>query len=162
VRVAARVAAQTDAHFAIVGAPVFRDADYVPEIVSLAERIGVRERITFVPWLDDVRQIYAAANVNCNCSTREPFGRAVVEAAACGVPTVCFDDSGAAETIVDGVTGRTIRAGDENGFADAVIDLIRNRDTYARVSSAAREEAVRFDAPRIADEMDAVIRHAAA
>jgi glycosyltransferase involved in cell wall biosynthesis len=162
VRIAARVAAETDARFAIVGAPVFRDADYVPEIVSLAERIGVSDRITFVPWLDDVRQIYAAADVNCNCSTREPFGRAVVEAAACGVPTVCFDDSGAAETIVDGVTGRKIHAGDEAAFAAAVIDLIRNGDTYARVSSAAREEAVRFDAPRIADEMAAVIRRAAA
>ncbi len=162
VRIAARVAAETDAHFAIVGAPIFRDADFVPEIDSLARRIGVRDRLTFVPWLDDIRDIYAATDVNCNCSTREPFGRAVVEAAACGVPTVCFDDSGAAETIVDGVTGRTIHAGDETAFAAAVIALLRERATYERVSSSARAEAVRFDAPQIADEMAAVIRRAAA
>jgi glycosyltransferase involved in cell wall biosynthesis len=122
----------------------------------------LEESVIFVPWLDDPRLAYAALDVLCNCSTREPFGRAVVEAAACGVPTVCFDDSGAAETILDGVTGRTIPAGDEPAFAAAIVALLRDRATYDRVSTAAREEAVRFDAPRIASEMAAVIRHAAA
>ena len=162
IRIAALVARGTDAHFAIVGAPIFRDADFVPELEALARQLSMRERLTFVPWLDDVRDIYAATDINCNTSTREPFGRGVVEAAACGVPTVCFDDSGAAETIADGVTGRTIAAGDEAAFADAIVTLLRERETYARVSSSARAEAVRFDAPRIAAEMAAVIRRAAA
>jgi glycosyltransferase involved in cell wall biosynthesis len=93
--------------------------------MATLEQLGVRERVTFVPWLDDVREIYAATDVNANCSTREPFGRAAVEAAACGVPTVCFDDSGAAETGVDGVTACTIAAGAAADIAEQTSVVIR-------------------------------------
>jgi glycosyltransferase involved in cell wall biosynthesis len=159
--IAARVSAAVDAHFAIVGAPVFRDADFVPELHAIAASLGLRERVSFVPWLDDVRDIYAATDVNVNCSTREPFGRAVVEAAACGVPTVCFDDSGAAETILDGVNGFAISAGNEAAFADAILKLLTSPASRQQISAAARSGTFRFDAAHIAEQMSAVIRRAA-
>lgn len=159
--IAARVSAAVDAHFAIVGAPVFRDADFVPELHALVTSLGLRERVTFVPWLDDVRAIYAACDVNVNCSTREPFGRAVVEAAACGVPTVCFDDSGAAETIIDGVNGFTVSAGDEAAFAAAIVNLLTSPAAREQTGAAARAGTVRFGAAHIAEQMAAVIRRAA-
>jgi glycosyltransferase involved in cell wall biosynthesis len=161
-RIAARVNAQIAAHFAIVGAPIFRDADFVPELHALTGILGLSEHVTFVPWLDDVRDIYAACDVNVNCSTREPFGRAVVEASACGVPTVCFDDSGAAETIVDGVTGFTIHAGNEEAFAAAIVELLASPTDRRRISEAARVSSGRFGAAHIADQMSAVIRRSAA
>jgi glycosyltransferase involved in cell wall biosynthesis len=160
-QIAARVSARSDAHFAIVGAPVFRDADFVPELHALAAQLGLQDRVTFVPWLDDVRDIYAAADVNVNCSTREPFGRAAVEAAACGVPTICFDDSGVAETIVNGVTGLTIAAGDDDAFAAGILDLLASPVERERISAAARNATNRFDAVHIANQMSAVIRRAA-
>jgi glycosyltransferase involved in cell wall biosynthesis len=162
-RIAARVRARIpNAHFAIVGAPIFRDADFVPELHALTADLGLNEHVTFIPWLDDVREIYAASDVNVNCSTREPFGRAIVEAAACGVPTVCFDDSGAAETIADGVNGYTIPPGDEAAFADALIELLADANTRMRVSAAARAATSRFDAAHIAEQMSVVIRRSAA
>lgn len=161
-RIAARVHERTHAHFAIVGAPIFRDADFVAELHALVRSLELEECVTFIPWLDDVREIYAACDVNTNCSTREPFGRAVVEAAACGVPTVCFDDSGAAETITDGVTGFTVRPDDEAGFASTIVNLLEAPETYQRVADAARAAAGRFDAAHIAEQMSAVIRRSAA
>jgi D-inositol-3-phosphate glycosyltransferase len=160
-QIAARVRTQVDAHFAIVGAPVFRDADFVPELQALAERLGIRERVSFIPWLDDVRDIYAASDLNVNCSTREPFGRAVVEASACGVPTICFDDSGAAEIIADGETGLTIPAGDHESFAHAIVGMLLTPVVRERMSVAARTATGRFDATTIAAQMSAVIRRAA-
>jgi glycosyltransferase involved in cell wall biosynthesis len=159
--IAARVSAAVDAHFAIVGAPVFRDADFVPELHALTASLGLRERVTFVPWLNDVRDIYAACDVNVNCSSREPFGRAVVEAAACGVPTVCFDDSGAAEIILDGVNGFKISAGDEPAFAAAIVNLLTSPASHKRISAAAQAGTSRFEAAHIAEQMSAVIRRAA-
>jgi glycosyltransferase involved in cell wall biosynthesis len=161
-RIAARVNAKIDAHFAIVGAPIFRDADFVPELHAMTGALGLGDKVTFIPWLDDVREIYAATDVNANCSTREPFGRAIVEAAACGVPTVCFNDSGAAETISDGMTGFTIAPGDEAAFADAILALLGNADHHRRVSAAARASSSRFDAGHIAEQMSVVIRRSAA
>ena len=123
---------------------------------------GCAIRTTFVPWLDDVRKIYAATDVNVNCSLREPFGRAVTEAAACGVPTVCFDDSGAAETVIDGVSGRKVAAGDETAFADAILDyLTRSGRVWPRRKTPRVSRRSRFAAPRIAEQMAEVIRRAA-
>jgi glycosyltransferase involved in cell wall biosynthesis len=162
VRIAARVNADMPVRFAIVGAPIFRDADFVPELRTLVAESGMRDRVSFHPWVEDVRSVFAALDVNVNCSTREPFGRTIVEAAAAGVPTICFADSGASETIVDGVTGRTIEAGDEAGFARAIVQLLANRAKLPGFGEAARIAARRFDAPIIAEEMARVIRRAAA
>jgi glycosyltransferase involved in cell wall biosynthesis len=161
-RIAANVSGRTSAHFAIVGAPVFRDADFVPELHELAAMLGITNRVTFIPWLDDVREIYAATDLNANCSTREPFGRAVVEAAACGVPTICFNDSGAAETISNGIDGVTIVPSDEDAFADAIVELLGDAERRSRISAAARAATSRFDATHIAEQMSAVIRRSAA
>jgi glycosyltransferase involved in cell wall biosynthesis len=161
-RVAARAAARcASARFAIVGAPVFRDADYLPELRAQAVALGLEERLAFVPWIDDVATVYAACDVNVNCSTREPFGRAASEAAACGVPTVCFDDSGAAET-VDADTGRVVAAGDEAAMTDAVLAFALDAALRERAAAAARASARRFDARVIGARMRDVLREAAA
>ncbi len=107
--------------FAIVGSPVFRDADFLPELHRLGADLGITDRLVFIPWLDDPRTIYAAIDLHCNCSYAEPFGRTSTEAAAAGVPTVCFDDGGSAETIIPGVTGTAVPPDDERAFADAVV-----------------------------------------
>jgi glycosyltransferase involved in cell wall biosynthesis len=160
-RIAQRVNDRTAARFAIVGAPIFRDASFFDELHVLANDPAQRGRIAFVPWLDDVRDMLAVVAVNTNCSTREPFGRAIPEAAAAGVPTVCFSDSGAAETIVDGVTGRTIAPGDEAAFADAIVAYLEDDAARAAASAAARRYAAAFDAAAIAEQTAAVIHRAA-
>jgi len=159
-RVAARVSARfSSARFAIVGEPVFRDQDYLPELRVLASALRLDGRLQFVPWVDDVATVYAASDVNVNCSTREPFGRAVIEAAACGIPTVCFDDSGAAETI-DASTGRSVRAGDEDAMVAAILNVLCDDELRRRAATAARSSASRFDARVIGAQMYSVLRAA--
>jgi glycosyltransferase involved in cell wall biosynthesis len=161
VRAAALVAAQTDAHFAIVGAPVFRDADFAVELHTLVAHLGLSDRVTFVPWTNDVDDVYAAIDVHCNCSTREPFGRTTVEAAVAGVPTVCFADGGAAEAIVDGETGVAVARGNVRKLADAIIRYVRE-DEHRRLDGArGRAYVARYDARRHAENVAAVIRRAA-
>jgi glycosyltransferase involved in cell wall biosynthesis len=160
VRIAARVNARVPARFVIVGAPVFRDADFVPELEALARENGLGERLRFITWLDDVRDVYAAAAVNTNCSTREPFGRTIAEAAAAGVPSVCFDDSGAAEMIADGVSGRTVAAGDEAAFADAIVAYLESPELLAAAGRAARSAVEVCDARTAAERTAAVIERA--
>ena len=79
-----------DVRYAIVGAPMFRDADFVDELHAFVAREGLGDRVHFVPWLDDVRLAYAATDINVNCSDDEPFGRTIIEAAACGVPSIAL------------------------------------------------------------------------
>jgi glycosyltransferase involved in cell wall biosynthesis len=129
-------------------------------VAALAGRLNLTDKLAFVPWVEDVADVYAAADVNVNCSTREPFGRAVTEAAACGVPTVCFDDSGAAETL-DASTGRAVRAGDEVAMASAILAFLGDDALRAGAAAAARAGAARFDARVVAGEIEAVLHGAA-
>ena len=156
-RIVARVARTRPLQCAIVGEARFRDADFVPELHALAESLGIRDRTHFVPWQDDVRLIYAATDVLCNCSVREPFGRTIVEAAAAGVPSVAFDDGGAPDIIEDGRTGFLVPAGDEAAFANALVALL-DPDRRAAFASAARSSAHRFGAEEHAQSVATFLR----
>jgi UDP-glucose:tetrahydrobiopterin glucosyltransferase len=50
----------------------------------------------------------------------EAFGNVAIEAMATGVPVICWDRGGQAETVVDGVTGFVVPADDLDALADAV------------------------------------------
>lgn len=160
-RIAALVNETVPARFAVVGSPVFRDADFLPELRHLGATLGISDRLIFIPWLDDPRLIYAAIDLHCNCSYAEPFGRTSTEAAAAGVPTVCFDDGGSAETIIDGLTGVAVPAGDERAFARAVIGYLRDPAALAAASAAALKHRARFDIRPASETLFAVLQRAA-
>ena len=161
VRVAARLRAVPGVRFAIVGAPMFRDADFLTELQALVTAERMNERVHFVPWLDDVRVAYAATDVNVNCSDDEPFGRTIIEAAACGVPSIAFSGGGTSDAIVDGRTGRLVPRGDEAAFAAALGDYLDDRGALAAAGAQAREFAQTFDAPTHAARVADVLRRAA-
>jgi glycosyltransferase involved in cell wall biosynthesis len=128
----------------------------------MVDALGLKERITFLDWLDDPRLLLAAADVNVNCSTREPFGRTVIEAAAAGVPTVCFDDAGVAEFMQDGVTGTLVPAGDEERLGDAIAASVA-LDPAGREAAGMRAKvwSQRFTADRHAARVAEILERAA-
>lgn len=139
IRIAIDVLRDTPAHFAIVGSPIFGcDADYVSELMAAAVAAGCSHRIHFVPWQADMRNVYAAIDVACNTSTREPFGRTSLEALASGVPVVCFDDAGICEIFAGEPAGTPVPAGDERAFARAVRSYLVDEQFAARAKERAR------------------------
>jgi glycosyltransferase involved in cell wall biosynthesis len=148
-------------HFAIVGAPIFRDADFMDELHAQVQELGLQERVVFVPWLEDPRIAYAATDILCNTSDNEPFGRTLIEAAACSVPAVCFDSGGTAEAVINNETGFVVPAGDETQFTAALRRLLEEPPLLERMSTAAREASQRFDARIHAERVANVLRRTA-
>jgi phosphatidylinositol alpha-1,6-mannosyltransferase len=99
---------------------------------------------------DDLPRLYACADVyTMACRSRwggleqEGFGIVFVEAAACGVPQVAGDSGGAAEAVVDGVTGRVVRAPDDwREVANAIEGLLDDPALRVSMGQASRERAV--------------------
>jgi glycosyltransferase involved in cell wall biosynthesis len=146
IQIAIDVLRDTDAHFAIVGSPIFGcDSQYVPELVAAVAAAGLQQRIHFVPWQTDMRTVYAAIDLACNCSTREPFGRTSLEALASGIPVVTFDDAGVCEIFADQQGGTQVPAGDDAAFARTVRDYLRNHERRTSAKGAARSAAQRCD-----------------
>jgi glycosyltransferase involved in cell wall biosynthesis len=156
-QVAALVSRDCPAHFAIVGAPVFRDADFNEELRSLVTTLGLEGRVHFVPWLKDPRVAYAALDVHCNTSTREPFGRTIIEAAATGTPTVSFDDGGAIDATSPDLQGDVVPAGDLVAFAAAVVAYLRDGERLAKAELSARTFSTTFDASLHATRITAIL-----
>jgi glycosyltransferase involved in cell wall biosynthesis len=156
-RALAEVNREHPVYGAIVGAPVFRDADFLPELHALAAELGIIDRLFFIDWVEDVRQVYAALDVHVNASYQEPFGRTMIEAAAAGVPSVLFDDSGVAEFFDDGNVGYLAPAGDVKQFTAYLRTYAANAALRSQHGAAAKLWANKFDAVRHANKVSKYI-----
>lgn len=131
-------------HYAIVGMPT-RGV----EIASLAEELGVADRVHLLGRLDGTRlvRLLNAADIFVMTSrhTRdgdfEGYGIAVIEAALCGLPAVVAGGSGLAEAIVDGKTGVCVPPEEPVATAAAIRGLLEDAALRARMGEAARLRA---------------------
>ncbi len=80
-------------------------------------------------------------------SHTDTYGNAVQEALASGVPSIVTSSGGPKHVVDDGETGLVGR--DDEGFREAVLFLMRNRECRLRMASAAREVAGRRSWDRV-------------
>ncbi|MGJ9402125.1 glycosyltransferase [Arthrobacter sp. KK5.5] len=99
-------------------------------------------------FVGDTAPYYQLMDVFCLPTFREGFPNVVLEAGASGCPTVTTTATGAKDSVVDGVTGRLVAAGDAAGLADALMETLRG--TGSLMGLRAREHVVaRYDRQRI-------------
>ena len=142
--------------FVLVGGTHYPvDEPYLGQVHAEAERAGVR----MLPFSDDPRPFYAAADVFVSTSVREPFGRTLVEAMAAGCPVVSSDEGGKTEIIEDGGNGLLYPANDVTVLA-AAIERLLNDDKFRlkMVGKGIATASGRFSMKRCAAEVAAVIK----
>ena len=103
------------------------------------ERSGLSNHVTFLGFVEDIRELYAASDVLVLCSDREAFGRCVLEAMSMGLPVIVTNSGGAHEIVEDGKTGFVIRSGDAEALADRLIRVLDGSSVVRVMSNAARE-----------------------
>ena len=82
--------------------------------------------------------------------------RAVLEAAACGIPAITSRRGALPEIVADGRTGRVVDE-DPEALASAAAELLADADLRARMGAAARHRAERLFTPeRFAEEAQAL------
>jgi D-inositol-3-phosphate glycosyltransferase len=99
------------------------DGPYRPELETLAARLGVARRVSFVgniPHTEVPRYIAAARVVVGTSFANETFGMALCEASACARPIVASNFGGFPEVVQDGVTGLLYPPQDAIALADAL------------------------------------------
>lgn len=114
----------------------------------------VLARVRRVGHTDVPEQYMAAADILALPSYRESFGLTVIEAAACGVPTVASRIYGLTDAVDEGVTGLMHPPGDVAGIDSALERLIANPELRRAMGAAARERALRdFSMERVSGEL---------
>lgn len=133
------LAALPGVHAAVVGREKPRR---VREYRDLARQLGVADRVHVLGLRRDPEHVLAAADCMVFPSHFDAFGSAVLEAMACGVPTVVSRRAGAAELVVEGKTGALVDGPEEpDALAAGVRSLLGERG--AEAGRQARREAER-------------------
>jgi glycosyltransferase involved in cell wall biosynthesis len=113
-----------------------------------AEQSDLRSRVRLEGATGDPAEALRQAGCLLHCADREPFGLALVEALACGVPVVAPDSAGPRE-IVDPTCGVLYQPGDAAAGAVVVHEVLSAPGRRAELSAGARARAERlFDRDR--------------
>ena len=101
-----------------------------------AARLGVAERITWLGFRPDVRDLLEAADVYVQPSWCEAQGLGVLEAAALSVPVVATAVGGLPETLHDGQAGWLAAPRDPAALAQRLIEALQSPELRRRHATA--------------------------
>jgi glycosyltransferase involved in cell wall biosynthesis len=148
-----------NARFALVGEP---DPSHPAQIAgSELERWRGEGVIEYWGWHEDMREVYRQAHLVCLPSYREGLPKALIEAAACGLPIVTCDVPGCREVVRDGDNGLLVPPRTVEPLAQALGRLIDDADLRARMGMRSRERAVaEFSIERVVADTLALYRAA--
>ena len=130
-----------DIHLFIVGT-----GDYEKELRSQVASLGAEKSVEFCGFVSEVRkkELMQMAWIGAQTSTIEGWGLGVIEAAACGTPTVASDSPGLRESVRDGETGILVRHGDVEALQNKLSCLLADAALREKMSAAARAWARQF------------------
>jgi glycosyltransferase involved in cell wall biosynthesis len=156
VRALAPVLSSGQAGLTIVG-----DGPERRRIEPLITELGLDAAVRLAGALVDVVPTLHESDIYVSAAHFEAFGIAVAEAAATGVPAVCFAaPGGLAEVVVDGITGYLIPVGHIGEFCSAVIRLCEDHALREQFGAAAREHVLRhFQIDHIASLLEHCFRN---
>lgn len=123
-----------------------------------ARELGILERVHFLGYRHDLREIYQVADIFCHPSWREGISVAILEAMASGLPVVASDIRGNRDLLVEGQGGFLVTPSDANGFERSIRALLEDKGIEMSMGDHNRSYAQRFDHGVIIQRMKDVYR----
>lgn len=111
------------------------------KLVSLCRRLGVTERVEFLPPRQDVQPLYHVARLVALPWLRTGFPFTALEAMASGLPVVAAAGGCLDEVVLQGETGLLTAPGSSRDLAEAMGVLLQEQDLCHRMGQAARSHA---------------------
>ena len=109
------------------------------QLRALSNDLGLNNCIRFPGYQRNVTEWLYAADINVLPTYYEGFPLTVLEAMACGLPTVASNVGGIPEAIEDGVSGFLVPATDSHRLAGALAALLSDPARRMQMGTAARQ-----------------------
>jgi len=126
------------------------DGKTLPAAKTLAEELGIRDRVEFKGVRSDVPEILAQTDVFVLASKTETLPISILEAMRAGLPVIASDVGGISEEVVDGETGLLVPAGSVEELSGALKRLLADRQLRVAMGNAGRR---RFERLFLAETM---------
>lgn len=125
---------------------IIGDGPLRADLEALSVGRGISARCRFRGWSEDLARDLAAASLVAQPSLYESFPLVTLEALACGVPVIGYDDCPGLNTIVsDGRNGLLVkRESGIAGFASALARLISDGPLRTRLAAAAPASVAQY------------------
>jgi L-malate glycosyltransferase len=117
---------EIDAKLLLVG-----DGPERPDMEELVMELGLQDNVIFTGKRDDLPELLAISDIMFHLSEKEAFGLVLLEALACGLPSVATDVGGIPEVIEDGFNGFLVQVGDICAATEKVLLLLKDDNLRA-------------------------------
>jgi glycosyltransferase involved in cell wall biosynthesis len=133
-----------------------------PRLEAERSRLGLADVVTFAGYRPNPADEMQAADVVALSSRWEGSPLVVAECLTLGRPLVTTAVGTVARHLTDGVNARVVAVGDDEAFATALIEVLRNPARAAELGEAGRSIAAStFDPDRLVEAIEQVYRRVA-
>jgi glycosyltransferase involved in cell wall biosynthesis len=127
------------------------------------QRLALQDRVRFVGEQPDAHDMFGGCDVFALVSREDPFPLVCLEAAAAGIPIVCFDQAGGAVELVEDDAGLVAPYLDVDAMADRVLTLLSSTELSRKFGErGAKKTRERHDVEIAAPKIVEVFRKALA
>jgi len=125
------------AEFMLIG-----EGPMLKSLQGFVERFGLSDVVHFAGVQGAMAAVFNELDLVVSSSLSEAMPLAIMEAMASGVPVVACAVGGIPDLVAHGVTGWLVDAGDCDGMATRVVELLEEPALASAMARAARERAV--------------------
>lgn len=125
------------------------------KIEQLVVQLKLENDVIFTGKRNDMPKLLAVSDIMFHLSKQEAFGLVILEAQACGVPSVATATGGMPEVIDDGSNGFLVPYGDVDAAVSKGLLLLNNEELLKEFSQNGIHSAkVKFNSERIVDQYE--------
>ena len=146
VRCAERVCRELPGTVFLIAGSLY-EKEYSEQIQEMIRSRGLEQNIKLLGFIENPTPLLKMSNAFCLLSRSEGFSNALLEAMACGVPSVVTSVGGNPEAIVDGVNGFLVAPEDHEAAAERLLLLLNHPARAMEIGTAGRQRVqTRFSA----------------
>ena len=117
--------------------------DARPFLEGVVAELGLGDAVMFHGFVSEEKKLHLLRSTWANIfpSPKEGWGITVIEAAACGTPSIASDSPGLRDSVRDGRTGFLVTHGDVNGLAGRMLEVAASHEAVSALGREARSFA---------------------
>ena len=134
--------------------------DALPGLQRAARELGIEHAVRFLGFIseEDKLRLLRTTWANVFPSVKEGWGITIMEAAACGTPSLASNSPGLRDSVRDGRTGFLVPHGDAEALAARMLELAEHPALVDRLGQAARAHALEHSWKAAADATETHLR----